>query len=65
MFRLLTNFLCLCDSPDIAIHFLDPALQQTFRDLFKISTHAIYDPDVTEEQYHRARLGLLPSGPLV
>lgn len=51
----------VCESTGTSIHFLDNPLQRILRDMMVMTSHIIFDEDVTMEQHGRGMLGLPPN----
>jgi alkylation response protein AidB-like acyl-CoA dehydrogenase len=57
--------LTICEATGTSIHYLDNPLQRCFRDMMVMSSHIVFDFDVTMEQHGRSQLGLPPTSVLV
>ena len=55
----------ICESTGTSIHYLDNPLQRCMRDVMVMSSHIIYDYDVTMEQHGRSKLGLLATSAIL
>jgi alkylation response protein AidB-like acyl-CoA dehydrogenase len=53
--------LMLCEAAGTSIHFLDNPLQRVMRDIMVMTSHIIFDDDVTMEQHGRGMLGMPPT----
>lgn len=51
----------VCESTGTSIHYLDNPLQRIMRDMMVMTSHIIFDDDVTMEQHGRGMLGLPPT----
>jgi alkylation response protein AidB-like acyl-CoA dehydrogenase len=51
----------VCESTGTSIHFLDNPMQRILRDMMVMTSHIIFDEDVTMEQHGRGMLGLPPN----
>ncbi|WP_158257978.1 acyl-CoA dehydrogenase family protein [Sphingopyxis lindanitolerans] len=51
----------VCESTGTSIHYLDNPLQRIWRDMMVMTSHIIFDDDVTMEQHGRGMLGLPPT----
>lgn len=51
----------VCESTGTSIHYLDNPLQRILRDMMVMTSHIIFDDDVTMEQHGRGMLGLPPT----
>ena len=53
--------LVCCEASGSSIHFLDNPMQRYLRDIMAMTSHIIFDIDVTMEQHGRSMLGLEPN----
>jgi alkylation response protein AidB-like acyl-CoA dehydrogenase len=53
--------LLVCEATGTSIHYLDNPMQRHLRDVMVMTSHIIFDPDVTFEQHGRGMLGLPPT----
>lgn len=51
----------VCESSGTSIHFSDNPIQRILRDVMVMTSHIIFDFDVTMEQHGRGMLGLAPN----
>jgi 3-hydroxy-9,10-secoandrosta-1,3,5(10)-triene-9,17-dione monooxygenase len=57
--------LVACESSGTSIHYLHNPMQRHLRDIMVMTSHVIFDMDVTMEQHGRTMLGLEPNSTLV
>jgi alkylation response protein AidB-like acyl-CoA dehydrogenase len=54
-----------CEASGSSIHFLDNPMQRYLRDIMTMTSHIIFDIDITLEQHGRSMLGLEPNSTIV
>ena len=59
------SVISIVEATGTSIHYLDNPLQRSFRDMMVMSSHIVFDFDVTMEQHGRSQLGLPPTSVLV
>jgi alkylation response protein AidB-like acyl-CoA dehydrogenase len=55
----------MCEASGTSIHYLGNPMQRYLRDIMVMTSHVIFDIDVTMEQHGRSMLGLEPTSTLV